>query len=160
MASVFDISSAYLYNIDIEIVGDEDAEDRERVRLARDLARIYYGGDDAERDADLFMDEVEDEEIEEQIGRRNRTQRNFARIPNFETLVLELNELFYNIGEMMKRMATNFNEARKQKVFPAEAVAEETSQSVSGGVFRRPIYRVGNNVMSSLYELDGLPRFI
>jgi hypothetical protein len=160
LGTTFDTTATYLTNIDVEMVGDEDAMDRERQRLARELAGIYFGADDAEREADLFMDEIEDDEIEEQIGRRNRTQANFQRIPNFEDMVLELVNLFYNVGEIMVRLKTNFNEARKQRVLPREAVAEEDAQSVSGGVFRKPIYRIGNNVMSSLYELDGLPRYI
>jgi hypothetical protein len=156
LSGVFDISSTYLTNIDIEVVGDEGAEDRERERLVRDLARVYYGDDEDERNADLFMDEVEDEEIEEQIGRRNTTQRNFGRIPDFENLVLELISLFGNLESIMQRLTINFNEARKQKVFAPEAVAEEKT----GSGFRKPVYRIGNNVMNAMYELDGLPRYI
>jgi hypothetical protein len=160
LGTTFDTTSTYLTNIDIELVGDEDAQNREEARLARELAGMYFGADDEEREADLFMDEVEDEEIERQIGRRNTTQANFQRIPNFEELVMELITLMYNVGEIVIRLKTNFNEARQQKVLPREAIGEEDAQSVSGGVFRKPVYRIGNNVMSSLYELDGLPRFI
>jgi hypothetical protein len=161
LGSVEEISATYLTNIDIELVGDEEVEDRERARLARDLARDYYGVDDpADEQVDEFIDEVEDEEIERQIDRRNRTQGNFQRIPDFEKLVVELIELFYKVGEIVIRMKYNFNEARQQKVLPSEAVGEETATSISGGSYRRPIYRVGNHVLSAMYELDGLPRFI
>jgi hypothetical protein len=157
LREVFTISSTYLTNIDVELVGDEGLEDRERERLARDLARDYYG-DDAE--FERFLDDVEDEDIQAGIDSRNRTQANFQKIPDFESLVIELVQLMYNVGEIIIRMKTNFNEARQQRVLPSEAIGEETATSMSGGVYRRPVYRVGNHVLSAMYELDGLPRFI
>jgi hypothetical protein len=160
LGTTFDTTSTYLTNIDIELVGDEDAENREEARLARELAGLYFGADDDERQADMMMDDLEDDQIQEGIDRRNRTQANFQRIPNFEELVMELITLMYNVGEIIIRLKTNFNEARQQRVLPREAIGEEDTPSVSGGVFKKPIYRIGNNVMSSLYELDGLPRFI
>jgi hypothetical protein len=60
------------------------------------------------------------------------------------------------MGELMMGMRVNFNQARQQKVSAPEQVPDEAS----GSGFRKPLYRVGNNVMSAMYELDGLPRYI
>jgi hypothetical protein len=155
LGSVFDVSATYLTSIDIELVGDEEVMDRQQARLARELRKIYEGADD-ELEFDRMMDDVEDEGIQANIERREKTRENFGAIPDFENLVTDLIQLFYNMGEMVIRMKTNFNEARQQKVSAPEQVSEE----ISGGRFRKPIYRVGNNVMSALYELDGLPRYI
>jgi hypothetical protein len=155
LRDVFSVSATYLTNIDIELVGDEDVMDREQRRLARELRKIYEGADD-ELEFDRMVDEAEDADIEASIDRRNKTRENFGAIPDFENLVMDLVQLFYNMGEMVIRMKLNFNEARQQKVSAPEQVSEE----ISGGRFRKPIYRVGNNVMSALYELDGLPRYI
>jgi hypothetical protein len=152
---VFSVSATYLTSIDIELVGDEGVMDREQARLARELRKIYEGADD-ELEFDRMIDEAEDADIQASIERRQKTQENFGAIPDFENLVMDLVQLFYNMGEMVIRMKTNFNEARQQKVSAPEQVSEE----ISGGRFRKPIYRVGNNVMSALYELDGLPRYI
>lgn len=155
LGSVFDVSATYLTSIDIELVGDEDADDRERERLARELGRIYNDEED-EMSFDRAVDDFEDADIEETIRRRNVTQANFQKIPDFENLVMDLVQLFYNMGEIIIRMKTNFNEARQQKVSAPEQIADEQS----GGRFKKPLYRIGNNVMSAMYELDGLPRYI
>jgi len=152
---VFSVSSTYLTSIDIELVGDENVMDREQARIARELRKIYEGADD-ELEFDRMVDEAEDADIEASIERRNRTRENFGAIPDFENLVMDLVQLFYNMGEMVIRMKTNFNEARQQKVSAPEEIADEKS----GGRFRKPLYRIGNNVMSAMYELDGLPRYI
>ena len=161
LTSVFSVSITYLTNIDIRGIGDEDVEDVERERLARDLARDYYDVDEPEDEqVDEFLDEVPEEDVDKAVGRRGATTSNFKRIPDFEKLVYELGDLLYQIGETVIRMKYNFNEARQQRVLPSEAVGEETATSISGGSYRRPIYRVGNHVLSAMYELDGLPRFI
>jgi hypothetical protein len=160
LGSVFDVSATYLTNIDIELVGDEEEEQRWAERLEREARRVLEEIDEDEREvqeqfADM-MDDAEEEDIQRGIDRRNRTQENFQRIPNFETLVTELIQLFYSMGELMMGMRVNFNQARQQKVSAPEQVPDEAS----GSGFRKPLYRVGNNVMSAMYELDGLPRYI
>jgi len=161
LGSTFDVSSTYLTSIDISNI-DFTAEDEARYgeRLDRELARIDDGDDEDERLANLAMEEEEDFEIEEGRLPIRKTRANFSRMSDFEPLVVELLMLFEKIGATMIRMKTNFNEARQQRVLPSEAIGEETATSMSGGVYRRPVYRVGNHVLSAMYELDGLPRFI
>lgn len=160
LGEVFTISSTYLTNIDITADFTEEDEAIYDERLARELARIDDGDDEDERLANLEMEEEEDIEIEEGRLPLRKTRDNFGRISDFEPLVKELIDLFDNIGDTVIRMKTNFNEARQQRVLPSEAIGEETATSMSGGVYRRPVYRVGNHVLSAMYELDGLPRFI
>jgi len=155
LGSVFDVSATYLTNIDIELVGDEEQEQRWAERLEREARKVIEGADD-EDEFDRVIDEAEDADIEASIERRQKTQENFKRIPNFETLVMELVQLFYSMADLMMEMRVNFNQARQQKVSAPEEIADEKS----GGRFRKPLYRVGNNVMSAMYELDGLPRYI
>ena len=160
LGSVFDVSATYLTNIDIELVGDEDQEQRWAERLEREARRALEEIDEDEREVQErfaeMMDDVEDDDIQREINRKNRTQENFQRIPNFEDLVTELIQLFYSMGELMMGMRVNFNQARQQKVSAPEQIPDEAS----GSGFRKPLYRVGNNVMSAMYELDGLPRYI
>jgi len=78
----------------------------------------------------------------------------------YEGLVVSISGSFNTLLDMLEKGYANFNQFRRQKVLPAEAVGEETAQSLSGGMIRRPIYRVGNNVMNAMYQIDGLPRYI
>jgi hypothetical protein len=160
LGSTFDVSSTYLTSIDITADFTEEDEARYGERLDRELARIDDGDDEDERQANIMMEEEEDIEIEKGRLPLRKTRDNFGRITDFEPLVLELLMLFEKIGETVIRMKANFNEARQQRVLPREAVGEETASSMSGGVYRRPVYRVGNHVLSAMYDLDGLPRFI
>jgi len=78
----------------------------------------------------------------------------------YESLVVNISSSINRILDMLERGYANFNQFRKQKILPVETIGEETAQSLSGGMIRRPIYRVGNNVMNAMYQIDGLPRYI
>jgi len=91
------------------------------------------------------------------IRKRTATLEAFNKSRDiYEKLVVSIKNKFDEVLDILETAYSNFNEFRTQKVLPAEAVADD----MSGSGFRRPIYRVGNNVMSALYEIDGLPRFI
>jgi len=96
------------------------------------------------------------------VGRRRQETLQAFRSGKeiYEGLVVSINNAFGRILDMIERGYANFNQFRRQRVLPAEAVGEETAQSLTGGMVRRPIYRVGNNVMNAMYEIDGLPRYI
>jgi hypothetical protein len=87
----------------------------------------------------------------------------------FERLVGSMQKALNDALDVLERAYANFNEFRTQKVLPAEAVEEggyfkigsrSFGKKHGGSSFRTPKYRIGNNVMSALYEIDGLPRFI
>lgn len=153
LSSVYSVSFAYYTNIDLgevddEIFGDVDNE---------------YGddGDDVGDDiSELSRDTQSSQSVSSTKSKKRITKEAFGKIANFEDLVLALDRTFGKVDELMTQITTNFNQARQQRVLPREAIAEENTQSVSGGMFRKPIYQVGNNSMRSLYELDGLPRYI
>jgi hypothetical protein len=96
------------------------------------------------------------------VGRRRQETLQAFRSGKeiYEGLVMSIKMTFDKILDMIERGYANFNQFRRQRVLPAEAVGEETAQSLTGGMVRRPIYRVGNNVMNAMYEIDGLPRYI
>jgi hypothetical protein len=105
---------------------------------------------------DEYDEEDEEEDDEEIVLRKERTDDNFKRIAGYEDLTQELIEIFYEIGLLIIAIKSNFNQARQQRVSAPEEIPDEKS----GGRFRKPLYRIGNNVMGAMYELDGLPRFI
>lgn len=88
----------------------------------------------------------------------------------YERLVGSMRTAFNDALDILERAYANFNEFRTQKVLPAEAITTEGGyfkigsrsfgKKHGGSSVRTPTYRVGNNVMSALYEIDGLPRFI
>jgi hypothetical protein len=88
----------------------------------------------------------------------------------YERLVGSMRNAFNNVLDILEKAYANFNEFRTQKVLPAEAIATEGGyfkigsrsfgKKHGGSSVRTPTYRIGNNVMSALYEIDGLPRFI
>jgi hypothetical protein len=148
LGEIFMISTTYLTNIEIDY--HEELERDLEEELDRELRREQ--GEDEE--------DVEDEEMglyeSEGLKRRNKTAQNFSRIAGFQDLVRNLMEIFYEIGDLMIAIKSNFNQARQQRVSAPEEIPDEKS----GGRFRKPLYRIGNNVMGAMYELDGLPRFI
>ena len=101
-------------------------------------------------------DEEDEDDDEEIVLRKEKTDDNFNRISGFEDLTQDLIEIFYEIGQLIIAIKLNFNQARQQRV----SAPEEIQAEKSGGRFRKPLYRIGNNVMGAMYELDGLPRFI
>jgi hypothetical protein len=153
LSSVYSVAYTYLTNIDLgevdnQIFGDVDDE---------------YGddGDDVGDDiSELSRDTQSSQSVSSTKSKKRITKEAFGKIANFEDLVLALDRVYQRVDDLMTQITTNFNQARQQRVLPREAIAEENTQSISGGMFRKPIYQVGNNSMRSLYELDGLPRYI
>lgn len=88
----------------------------------------------------------------------------------YERLVGSMRDAFNLALDILEKAYANFNEFRTQKVLPAEAITMEGGyfkigsrsfgKKHGGSSVRTPTYRIGNNVMSALYEIDGLPRFI
>lgn len=88
----------------------------------------------------------------------------------YERLVVSMRHAFEDAIFILEKAYESFNEFRTQKVLPAEAISKEGGyfkigsrsfgKKHGGSSVRTPTYRVGNNVMSALYEIDGLPRFI
>jgi len=150
LGEVLQTTTRYLVNIDIEI----DAN------LEKELETEMETLDRIERDRD--SDDDDDEEEEEHrdtvsgLQRRIKTTRNFSKIAGFSHLVDLLLDLFVEMQTIMSKLKSNFNQARQQRVSAPEEIPDEKS----GGRFRKPLYRIGNNVMGAMYELDGLPRFI
>jgi hypothetical protein len=86
-------------------------------------------------------------------------QNTFEEFTNFQKLVSELKQNYDKIFNTMSSIIQTFNAARQQKVFARETIAED--DIISGGQsYKKPVYRVGSHLMSSLYELDGLPKFL
>jgi len=153
LSSVYYIAFTYFTNIDLGAVDNEIFEDIDD----------EYGddGDDGEDDISvLSRDTQSSQSVSSTKSKKRITKEAFGKIANFEDLVMALDRNYQRVAELMTQITTNFNQARQQRVLPREAIAEEDTPSISGGVFRKSIYQVGNNAMRSLYELDGLPRYI
>ena len=150
LGEILETTTRYLVNIDIEI----DAKLEEELNTEMEtLDKI-----ERERDSDDDDDE-EEEELRDTVSglqRRIKTTRNFSKISGFSGLVDLLLASFKEIQMIMGKLKSNFNQARQQRVSAPEEIPDEKS----GGRFRKPLYRIGNNVMGAMYELDGLPRFI
>ena len=149
LGKVFQVSYMYFTNVNLEELNEEDVwEDVES----------EYGADEEDEDSDVLSFETPDQDSEDRSrkGRRKQTLKAFKKIADFEEIVLQLGRTFFRVESLMDTITEDFNASRQQRVSAPEEIAEE----MTGRGFRKPIYRVGNNVMSAMYELDGLPRYI
>jgi hypothetical protein len=146
---VFQVSYMYFTNVNLEELNEEEVwEDVES----------EYGADEEDEDSDLLSFDTPDLDSEDRSrkGRRKQTLKAFKKIADFEAIVMQLYRTFLRVDNLMQVVTANFNASRQQKVSAPEEIADEKS----GSGFRKPLYRIGNNVMSAMYELDGLPRYI
>lgn len=143
----YNVAYIYFTTIDLSIAEDDGIFD--------DVDSEY--GDDDPLVPSILTDDLSSQGTSAE--RRQRTRESFRKVADFETLVRELNDLYDQVESLMNVITRDFNAARQQKVFARETVAEEDVLS-GGRVLKKPVYRVGNHIMSSLYELDGLPKYI
>lgn len=97
--------------------------------------------------------------------KRRETIQIFSRLgpDTYEKLVVLMMDKYRKAISILEIAYANFNEFRKQKVLPAEAVDVAEEIKTGSGIpmsIRKPIYRIGNSALNALYEIDGLPRFI